>query len=114
MSSHIFGIGTAAERYMKTADRFDSIAVTSMSVDDGFISNMKLSFLAGTDFSQNRSENSRFIIVNEEFVKALHLKEPSAAINRLITLTDSRIAHCGCAEELSLFRAERSHSAFLL
>ncbi len=89
MSSHILGIGTAAERYMKTADRFDSIAVASMSVDDAFISNMKLSLVAGRNFSQNKSENSRFIIVNEEFVKALHLKEPPAAINKLITLTDS-------------------------
>jgi putative ABC transport system permease protein len=90
MSSHVLGIGTARERYMKTSDHFDSIAVTSMSVDDAFIPNMKLSLLAGRGFSQNQSENSRFIIVNEEFVvKALHLKEPSAAINRLITLTDS-------------------------
>jgi putative ABC transport system permease protein len=89
MSSHILGIGTAAERYMKTADRFDSIAVASMSVDDAFISNMKLSLVAGRNFSQNKSENSRFIIVNEEFVKALHLKESPAAINKLITLTDS-------------------------
>lgn len=89
MSSHILGIGTAAERYMKTSDRFDSIAVSSMSVDDAFISNMKLSFLAGKGFSGNSPENSRFIIVNEEFVKALHLEEPAAAINRLVTLTDS-------------------------
>ena len=89
MSSHILGIGTAAERYMKTTDQFDSVAVTSMSVDDAFISNMKLSLVAGRDFSQNKSGNSRFIIVNEEFVKVLHLEEPSAAINKLITLTDS-------------------------
>ena len=89
LSSHILGIGTAAERFMKTTDLLDSIAVTSMSVDEAFISNMKLSFLAGNNFSQNKSDNSRFIIVNEEFVNALHLKEPSAAINTLITLTDS-------------------------
>jgi putative ABC transport system permease protein len=89
MSSHILGIGTAAERYIKTTGRFDSIAVTSMSVDDAFISNMKLSFLAGGNFSQNQSEHSGLIIVNEEFTKALQLKEPSAAINSLITLTDS-------------------------
>jgi len=89
LSSHILGIGSAAERFMKTTDRLDSIAITSMSVDDAFISNMKLSFLAGNNFSQNKSDNSRFIIVNEEFVKVLHLKEPSAAINTLITLTDS-------------------------
>lgn len=88
MSSHIVGVGTAAERHIKTADRFDSIAVNSMSVDENFISNMKLSFVAGGNFSKNTSQNSRFIIVNEEFVKALHM-EPGAAINNLVTLTDS-------------------------
>ncbi|MES2892008.1 MAG: ABC transporter permease [Bacteroidota bacterium] len=89
MSSHVLGIGTAAERYIRLPNRFDSIAVTSMAVDDNFISNMKLSLLAGRDFTQHKSEQSRLIIVNEEFVKALHLPNPSAAINGLITLTDS-------------------------
>jgi hypothetical protein len=82
MSSHVLGLGTASKRYIKTKGEFDSIAVTSMSVDEAFISNMKLTLLAGRDFGQDKSENSRFIIVNEEFVKALNLKEPSAAINK--------------------------------
>ncbi|MEJ7589107.1 MAG: ABC transporter permease [Ferruginibacter sp.] len=91
MSSHILGIGSSAERYMKSADQFDSIATSSMSVDEAFISNMKLTFLAGRDFNQNKLENARFIIVNEEFVKSLKLKEPSEAVNRIITLTDSSV-----------------------
>jgi ABC-type antimicrobial peptide transport system permease subunit len=89
MSSHILGIGTASERFMHNVDRFDSIAISSMSVDASFIPNMRLSLLAGTNFSQVKSGQSRFIIVNEEFVKALQLKEPSAAVNRLVSLTDS-------------------------
>jgi len=89
MSSHVLGLGTASKRFIKTKGEFDSIAVTSMSVDEAFIKNMKLTLLAGRGFGQDKSENSRFIIVNEEFVKALNLKEPSAAINRMITLNDS-------------------------
>ncbi|WP_336514581.1 ABC transporter permease [Pollutibacter soli] len=89
LSSHILGIGTSAERYIKTADGLDSVMVNSMSVDDAFISNVQLPFLAGNNFSGNASDKSRFIIVNEEFVKALHLNEPAAAINKIITLTDS-------------------------
>lgn len=89
MSSHVLGIGTAAERFIRMPNRFDSVAVTSISVDDAFISNMKLTLLAGRDFSQNKSEQARFIIVNEEFVKALQLANPAAAINGLVTLTDS-------------------------
>ncbi len=91
MSSHILGIGSAAERYLKTPDRFDSIAVSSMSVDDAFITNMKLTFVAGRDFSRNNPENARFIIVNEAFVTSLKLQEPSEAINSIITLTDSSV-----------------------
>ena len=91
MSSHILGIGSAAERYMKAANPFDSVAVSSVSIDDAFISNMKLAFLAGSDFSQNSSENARRIIVNEAFVKSLNIKEPAAAIHKLIYLTDSSV-----------------------
>ncbi|TDH24619.1 ABC transporter permease [Segetibacter sp. 3557_3] len=88
MSSHVLGVGSAAERYMKTADQFDSIAVSSMSVDEAFISNMKLHLLAGRDFNQNTLENTRFIIVNEEFVKSLKLEAPAQAINKIVTLTN--------------------------
>ena len=52
MSSHVLGLGTANKRYIKTKGAFDSIAVTSMSVDEAFISNMKLTLLAGRDFSR--------------------------------------------------------------
>lgn len=89
MSSHVLGLGTANKRYIKTKGEFDSIAVTSMSVDEAFITNMKLTLLAGRDFGSDKSEDSRFIIVNEEFAKVLNLKEPSAAINKIITLNDS-------------------------
>jgi putative ABC transport system permease protein len=91
MSSHILGIGSAAKRFAKTANQLDSIAVLSMSVDDDFISNMKLNLLAGRNFSNNKSENSRLIIVNEEFVNRLNLKEPFAALDKSIVLTDSSV-----------------------
>ncbi|MES2647043.1 MAG: ABC transporter permease [Bacteroidota bacterium] len=91
LSSHILGIGTANERYIKNDNKFDSIAVASMSVDEAFISNMKLTLLAGRDFNKNKAENSRFIIVNEAFVSSLKLKEPADAVNMLITLNDSSV-----------------------
>ncbi len=122
MSSNLLGIAAEPERFMRTPDKFDSIAITSMSVDESFITNMKLSLLAGRDFSQDKAENARFIIVNEEFVKAMQLKEPSAAINKLITLTDSselRIAgvvksfhHSGLKEAVTPFFFESDPSKF--
>jgi ABC-type antimicrobial peptide transport system permease subunit len=73
------------------ANQLDSIAVSSMSIDDEFISNIKLDLLAGRNFSNNKSENSRLIIVNEEFVNRLTLKDPFAALDKSIVLTDSSV-----------------------
>ena len=95
MSSHILGIGSAAERYMKTSDQLDSIAASSISVDEAFISNMKLELLAGRDFNNNKLENSRLIIVNEEFANKLNLKDLSAALDKTITFTDGRVFRIG-------------------
>jgi hypothetical protein len=82
MSSHILEIGSAVERYIKTSDQLDSIGASSVSVDEAFISDIKSEFLAGRNFSNNKLKNSRLIIVNEEFVKRLNLKEPVVAIDR--------------------------------
>lgn len=90
LSSHILGIGAAPERYIKISNQSDSIKASSISVDEAFISNMKLELLAGKDFSDHAAENSRLIIVNEEFVKSLRLKDPFAAVDRSFVLTDGR------------------------
>lgn len=95
MSSHILGTGSASQRYIKTANQLDSIAVSSMSVDKDFISNMNLQLLAGRNFSNSKSMNSHMIIVNEEFIKRLRLKDPFAAIGKSIILTDSSVYQIG-------------------
>jgi ABC-type antimicrobial peptide transport system permease subunit len=91
MSSHVLGTGSAANRFVKTANQLDSMAVSSMSVDGNFISNIKLDLVAGRNFSNNKLENSRLIIVNEVFVKRLNLKDPFAALDKSIVLTDSSV-----------------------
>ncbi|PIQ21941.1 MAG: hypothetical protein COW65_06075 [Cytophagales bacterium CG18_big_fil_WC_8_21_14_2_50_42_9] len=88
MSSHILGINAADERYLKTANQLDSIAASSMAVDEAFIANLQLVLLAGKNFSDNKLENARLILVNEEFVKILNLKEPFAALGKPIVFKD--------------------------
>ena len=90
LSSHILGIESAPEQSIKTSAQGDSIQASSISIDEAFISNLKLTLLAGRDFGRNASENARLILVNEEFVKTLNLKNPSAAINRSVFLADGR------------------------
>ncbi len=94
MSSHLLGIGSADEQFIKV-NQFDSLAAGSMSVDEAFITNMKLSLLAGRDFSANKTLNNGLILVNEEFVKSLKLGDPSAAVHKLVTLTDGRVYRIG-------------------
>lgn len=121
MSSHVLGIETESERYIKSADGFDSVAVTSMSVDESFIPNMELNLLAGRSFGKNKPDNVGFIIVNEEFVTALKM-QPGAAINELVKLNDSseyRIAgvlksfhHSGLKEAITPFFFEYNPEKF--
>jgi len=91
MSSHILGTGSTASRFVKMDNQLDSIKVSSMSVDDNFITNMKLDLLSGKNFTNNQQENSRMIIVNEEFVNRLNLKDPFTAVDKSIALTDSSV-----------------------
>jgi len=93
LSSHVLGIGAAPEQYVKVSHGVDSLKTSSISINEGFISNMKLELLAGSDFSNintNFSENSRHIIINEELAKMLNPKDPFAALDRALILPDGR------------------------
>ncbi|HTE23630.1 ABC transporter permease [Flavitalea sp.] len=88
LSSHVLGIGAAPEQYVKVSQGVDSLKTSSISINEAFISNMKLELLAGKDFSNNANENARHIIINEELAKILNPKDPFAAIDRSLILTD--------------------------
>ena len=90
LSSHILGLGSASAQYVKDSPEADSVAVSSMSVDEAFIANMHLALLAGGNFSNNAPANARLIIVNEAFVKKLQLTNPVAAIGRSVRLSGGK------------------------
>lgn len=90
LSSHILGLGSASAQYVKRSPEADSVAVSSMSVDEAFITNMHLALLAGGSFSSNALANARLIIVNEAFVKKLQLTNPVAAIGHSIRLSNGQ------------------------
>jgi putative ABC transport system permease protein len=90
LSSHVLGIGSAPEQFVKVAHGVDSLQTSSISINEAFISNMKLEFVAGSDFSTTASENARHIIINEELAKMLSPKDPLAALDRSLILADGR------------------------
>jgi putative ABC transport system permease protein len=89
MSSHVPGL-ESMRAYVMLADQTDSVATSAMSIDENFISNIELTFLAGKDFSDQASENLHSIIVNEEFVKNMDLTDPASAISNAITFAGGR------------------------
>ena len=89
-SSHILGIGSASKHFIRISHQVDSVETLSMSVDEAFIPNMELELLAGRNFTDNALENTRLIVVNEEFAKKLNLKNPLAATGRSFVLPDGR------------------------
>ena len=90
MSSHVPGLESMGSRYVMQANQTDSVKTSALSIDENFISNIELSFLAGTDFSDQASENIHFIIVNEEFVKDLGFADPATAISNSVSFADGR------------------------
>ena len=95
MSSHLLGIAPLPENFIKTFDLVDSIPAFSISINETFISNMKLKVLVGRDFNGNPRENSRFIIVNEEFMKNLKARDSVGAMERSFFLEDGRVVKIG-------------------
>jgi len=90
MSSHILGLGYASSRYIIQPNQTDSVEASSISIDEHFIANLELKLLAGKDFSDHVSENTRAIIVNEELVKKLNIADPMSAINKSISLANGK------------------------
>jgi putative ABC transport system permease protein len=85
MSSHVPGLGSD-KGYIKNIGSQDSIEASSISIDENFIGNMKIELLFGRNFNNNAMENSRVIIVNEEFAKKLNKDDLLSAIDQSLIL----------------------------
>jgi putative ABC transport system permease protein len=80
MSSGLLGLN-ASRTWIKN-DLRDSSEVSQLFVDNQFIKNFGLTFLSGDNFPVSIGVTERFIIVNEEFLKAYRISDPHDAIGR--------------------------------
>jgi len=69
LSSGRLGLG-APSTMVRHPDSNDSIEVAQLFIDDQFIHNFGLKLIAGTDFQNENFSSEKFIIVNEQFLKA--------------------------------------------
>lgn len=88
MSSDAFGNG--ASQYALKAKRTDeNMAGHYFAVDNRFISNMKLTFVAGRNLPDAAVDSSgNFVVLNEKAVRLLHLGSPQEAIGKMVFLNN--------------------------
>lgn len=79
---------------VKTDKRDTYELVSSYSVDNDFIPNLRLSLVAGENFSATPATDTanRAVLVNELFIKKYRLGTASASVGKLIYLNDSTTA----------------------
>ena len=88
--SHIMGTWRDRSVDVRVKPTDDKISVRDYSVDENYISNLKLHLIAGKDFTAGLPANRElFAIVNENFLKKFHLGTPVESIGKTIIVADS-------------------------
>ena len=68
---------------------------SSMTVDNGYIKTLGLQLLAGNPFPDNKYLYGQQALINEEALKALHLKTPEEAIGQILQRNGRKVEICG-------------------
>ncbi len=85
--SQLFGWGNDV---MVRQTEHDSIKMEYYSVDEHFISLLKVPLITGNDFRKEGTKDSEVeVLINEQAVKALHLGLPVDAIGKSVVLDDT-------------------------
>jgi putative ABC transport system permease protein len=91
MSSAIIGTYLSGQvTVFPSENPADSLATSQIYCDENYIHNLGIDLLAGTTFpTGNKNAGERFIMVNEEFLKAYKIPSPADAINMTFIIDDS-------------------------
>lgn len=103
--------GTASFTRMpvRKADSEEAFYIRRILVDGNFIANLGLDIVAGEDFPQNVSNESRFCLINEMAVQRLNLKSPADALGRELIRTDGSALHIiGVVKDFYLSRLTKA------
>lgn len=75
-------LGVSSSKTFISARPNDSTEVSQQFIDHNFIDNFGLTLVAGKNFSEEPEKAERFIIVNEEFLKAQKIATPFDALGK--------------------------------
>jgi putative ABC transport system permease protein len=88
-SSDVLGLGFS-NAWVKNTEK-DSLEVAQVFVDRNYLSTFGLTLLAGSNFPEEAWQRERFIIVNEEFLKAYKIEQPMDAIGRTFQVDSTQL-----------------------
>jgi putative ABC transport system permease protein len=97
-SSGILGL-SSSQTWVRSEIGKDSLEVFQLSVDNGFIENMKLKLLAGSNFPSNQFQDEKHIIVNEEFLKSYGIASPTEAIGKFFIVDNKELEVIGVLKD---------------
>jgi putative ABC transport system permease protein len=92
-SSNVLGLGFS-NAWVKNSDK-DSLEVSQVFVDHNYLSAFGLTLLAGSNFPEEAWQRERYIIVNEEFLKAYKIDQPKDAIGRTFQVDSTQLEVIG-------------------
>jgi len=88
-TSDVFGFNSTDFVQIKKNIDKESIGIDSYFVDEGFLQNMNLDLIAGTNFTAANLSKETYVILNEKAAKALNFNNAANAIGKLVWLDDS-------------------------
>ncbi len=121
MSSDVLGLGYSST-WVKNNDK-DSSEVAQLFVDQHYLTNLGLTLLAGKNFPNEVWKQERFIIVNEEFLRAYKIEQPIDAIGQTYQVDGNELEIIGVVKNFHyatlrlpidkfFFREDPAHFAY--
>lgn len=113
-SSLIPGVGSRHNLLMVDNRNQDSVYVSTMSVDDNYISTLGIELVAGRQFrpEENKSRETS-IIINETFVKNFGLESPSDALGKTFTVGGNTVEIIGVVKDFHYSNLEDQILSFV-
>lgn len=84
MSSGLPGVNVS--QTWVTDSNNDSTEIAQLFIDQNFIHNLGLTFMAGKNFPHDFSGDERYVIVNEEFIKHFGIQYPLDAVGKIFKI----------------------------
>jgi putative ABC transport system permease protein len=99
-SSGVLGLRHSdGDAWMQPEGLQDSVKVNQMFVDNHYIANLNLEFLAGKNFPSVAWTHEQYLIVNEQFLKSTNLGSATEAIGKVVRVDNQDLEIIGVLKD---------------